>query len=188
MRLLFTALLILPVTAFAQETPTAEDGAEAAAEAVETAVEATAAAAEEAAAEVEEAATSALSIEPTPEGGEQVTMLSDVLFPFGEATLRAEAEDVLREAADVIGDKQGIVIQGHTDDIGSDAFNEALGLARAEAVRDWFVASGKAPEAFEVKSAGEGAPKVPNRADNGADLPENRAKNRRVEFVLPGEN
>ncbi|MEL6219881.1 MAG: OmpA family protein [Pseudomonadota bacterium] len=128
---------------------------------------------------------SAVTIETNQDGQETVVMLSDVLFAFGDATIGPDAEAVLREAADKIVGLDGVVIEGHTDDVGSDAYNVALGKARAEAVRAWLASVGLDAGAFEVVSKGESEPKIPNRTAEAGDLPENRAQNRRVVFILP---
>lgn len=126
-----------------------------------------------------------LALETNEDGAEEMIMLSDVLFEFGEARIRPDAEPTLREAAKALEGLDGVVIEGHTDDLGSEALNDALSRARAEAVRAWLVRQGLDPAAFEVVGSGEREPKVPNRDESGADMPENRALNRRVEFVLP---
>lgn len=212
LRYVFPVLMVLPVTAVAQDIPTlapdavdtppqevagAKDSPETS-EAV--AIDPTKLSAQGSVGEVEdvvepavadvidESATStspAVSLEKDQDGRETVVMLSDVLFPFGEARIRPEAEEALHQAAKEIGGYKGVVIEGHTDDIGSEAFNIALGQARAEAVRDWLISAGLDVGSFEIVSKGESEPKTPNRTAAQDDLPQNRALNRRVVFVLP---
>lgn len=74
-------------------------------------------------------------------------------------------------------------IVGHTDSVGSDAYNLDLGLRRAKSARDYFQKLGVSAGAT-VESMGESRPVAPNSNPNGADNPEGRQKNRRVNFIL----
>ena len=126
----------------------------------------------------------------TNEAGEvdAMVMLSDVLFGFGDASLQASALDTLRGGADKLDGVASIEITGHTDAIGDEAFNVALGQRRADAVRDWLVANTDlAADVVTARGVGEVDPIAPNLTDDGADNPEGRAQNRRVEFTLPDE-
>jgi pentapeptide MXKDX repeat protein len=126
----------------------------------------------------------------TNEEGEvdAMVMLSDVLFSFGDASLEATALDTLRGVADKLDGVTAIEITGHTDAIGDEAFNEALGQRRADAVRDWLVANTDlTAEVVSARGLGEVDPIAPNVTDAGADNPAGRAQNRRVEFTLPEE-
>ena len=115
-------------------------------------------------------------------------MLSDVLFGFGDASLNPAALDVLAGVAEKLSDVSSLEIAGHTDAVGDEAFNIALGQRRADAVRDWLIAN----TAFEAdvitaRGVGEADPIAENRTEAGGDNPEGRALNRRVEFTLPDE-
>ena len=124
----------------------------------------------------------------TNEDGEvdAMVMLSDVLFPFGEATLAPEALETLRGVAEKLDGVAAIEITGHTDAIGDEDYNLALGQRRADAVRDWLVANtALTAEVITARGVGETDPIAPNRTEAGADNPEGRALNRRVEFTLP---
>ncbi|MEX0986163.1 MAG: OmpA family protein [Bacteroidales bacterium] len=68
----------------------------------------------------------------------------------------------------------GLLITGHTDAIGSDEYNQALGYRRAQRVRDYFKEKGLAPEKITIDSKGEKDPAENNSTDEG------RAKNRRA--------
>ncbi len=74
-------------------------------------------------------------------------------------------------------------IIGHTDSIGSDAFNNNLGLKRAEEARNYFKGLGVASE-IEVGTAGKTRPVAANSKMSGEDNPEGRQKNRRVNFII----
>lgn len=119
----------------------------------------------------------------------RVSMLGDVLFDFDKASIRSSAEptldDILRLAASVPSGT--IVIEGHTDSKGSAAYNKTLSFRRANAVADWLASHGMKKARLSVKGLGDSRPVAPNTLANGADNPDGRALNRRVEFVLPND-
>ena len=78
------------------------------------------------------------------------------------------------QAADV----RSINITGHTDNVGTSAYNRQLSLARAEAVKNRLVAYLKREVPFAVQAKGETEPIASNETDEG------RAKNRRVEIEI----
>ena len=100
-------------------------------------------------------------------------------FDFNSARLRPESTTVLEQVAQLLRATPGlsITIEGHTDDIGGDAFNQALSEKRANAVKDWLVQAGIDASRLDASGKGESAPV----ATNGNDL--GRAQNRRVELV-----
>jgi outer membrane protein OmpA-like peptidoglycan-associated protein len=71
-----------------------------------------------------------------------------------------------------------ILIEGHTDDVGTDAYNETLSQKRANAVGTYLKAAGISASRLTIKWYGETQPKVENTSDA------NRAENRRVEFAI----
>lgn len=77
-----------------------------------------------------------------------------------------------------------MAIIGHTDSIGSDAYNLDLGRRRAENARFYFQDSLEVTAAIQIDSEGESRPVAPNSLPSGADNPEGRQKNRRVNFIL----
>ena len=115
----------------------------------------------------------------------QINLSSDVLFDFDKAELKPEADAELQKAADVIRQKgKGLIlITGYTDSKGSDAYNQRLSLARAQAVKNWFEAKGL-NQNYQVKGQGATNPVAPNTHPDGSDNPEGRAKNRRVEIIV----
>jgi outer membrane protein OmpA-like peptidoglycan-associated protein len=120
--------------------------------------------------------------------GTQVTvaLTSDVLFALDKWALTGKARQRLKEVADQVNAEGagGVVkIQGHTDDQGGDAYNQTLSRRRADAVRQAMTGllTG-AGVTLQAEGYGETRPKVPNVVD-GEAIPENRAKNRRVEIV-----
>ncbi len=124
----------------------------------------------------------------TGEDGEvdAMVMLSDVLFNFGDASLEPASLDVLRGVAEKLDNVQAIEITGHTDAVGDEDFNLALGQRRADAVRDWLVANtGLSADVITARGVGEADPIAPNLNEDGSDNADGRALNRRVEFTLP---
>ena len=100
-------------------------------------------------------------------------------FDFNSATLRPESTVVLEQVADLLRTQPelGIDIEGHTDDVGGDAYNAALSAKRANAVRDWLVAAGIDGDRLQAVGKGAGSPVASNGTDVG------RAQNRRVELA-----
>ncbi|WP_030917797.1 OmpA family protein [Streptosporangium amethystogenes] len=114
-----------------------------------------------------------------------VTLTSDVLFALDRAVLTPRARQRLRQVAERIqADSAGgtVRIEGHTDDQGTEAYNDALSLRRAQAVRQ-VLARQLSQVTFQAAGFGERQPKVPN-AVQGRPVPENQAKNRRVEIIF----
>ena len=123
----------------------------------------------------------------TAEEEVEVTLASDVLFGFDEATLAPAAAAPLDEVREALAGTTGPVrIVGHTDDVGSDAYNDDLSLRRAEEVRD-ALASDLAAAGVQarVEGRGEREPVAANQLDDGSDNPEGRARNRRVTVTVP---
>ncbi|WP_326643095.1 OmpA family protein [Streptosporangium sp. NBC_01755] len=119
--------------------------------------------------------------------GEQVTvaLTSDVLFALDRAVLTPQARQRLRRVAERIQAESagGVVrIEGHTDDQGADAYNDALSLRRARAVQQ-ALRQQVSHVTFQAMGFGERRPKLPNVVQ-GRPVKENQAKNRRVEIVF----
>jgi outer membrane protein OmpA-like peptidoglycan-associated protein len=111
-----------------------------------------------------------------------VVSMSDVLFDFGKATLRPDAREGLAKIAGVLLAyplPTEISIEGHTDSIGTDEYNLGLSQRRADAVRDYLIASGISPDMI-VSTIGVG--KANPIASN--DTEEGRSRNRRVEIII----
>lgn len=115
-----------------------------------------------------------------------VALPADTLFEFDKAEIRTQAEANLRTLAELIGKTQGIVqLKGYTDARGEDAYNLALSKRRADAVRTWLAANGVAGARLQAVGHGEADAVAPNEKPDGSDDPEGRAKNRRVEAIIP---
>jgi len=107
--------------------------------------------------------------------------LYGVLFDFNKATLQPASAPVLQKVADILSKDPAlkVEVQGHTDNVGGDAYNQTLSEARARAVMDWLIKHGVPAGRLTAKGYGKTMPV----ADNGSD--EGRAKNRRVEIANP---
>ena len=119
-----------------------------------------------------------------------VVNLPDVLFEFGKADLTGEARTKVRSIADVLNEQaknRRVAVEGHTDSIGSDAFNQKLSERRAENVANALEGSGVNNQRVTVKGYGKRYPVAPNTNPDGTDNPAGRAKNRRVEVVIENQ-
>lgn len=104
--------------------------------------------------------------------------LYGVFFDFNQSTIKPESDSVLAKAAKAIGAKPSfaIEVQGHTDNVGSEAYNLELSSARAGAVRNWLATHGVEGSRLSSKGYGKAQPIADNSTDAG------RARNRRVEL------
>jgi outer membrane protein OmpA-like peptidoglycan-associated protein len=113
--------------------------------------------------------------------GDAVQIGERVQFEFGQATFGPDAAALLDQVARVISGHPELVtveVQGHTDNVGDIAVNQALSQARADAVVEALVARGVARETLAGRGYGPTRPLSPNDTDEG------RADNRRVQFVV----
>jgi outer membrane protein OmpA-like peptidoglycan-associated protein len=104
---------------------------------------------------------------------------SDYLkFEFDKAELRPEDRELLSRIAGILltSEDYTISVNGHTDDVGTDEYNQKLSERRARAVRDYLVEAGLPPEIFTVEGHGKTLPLVQGTSEQA------RAKNRRVEL------
>jgi outer membrane protein OmpA-like peptidoglycan-associated protein len=108
--------------------------------------------------------------------------LYGVLFDFNKATLKPESDSVLQTVLALLHKDVTLKldVQGHTDNVGDDAYNQTLSEARAKSVMAWLTAHGIAGARLSFKGFGKTVPVASNDSDEG------RAKNRRVEIAKPG--
>ena len=118
------------------------------------------------------------------DGAIVVDLPADVLFDFDKAVIRPDAEPALAKAAELLKSYPGaaVTIGGHTDAKGDDAYNDALSLRRARAVAERL--QGAAGRPLGVEGYGEKRPVAPNARPDGADDPDGRQENRRVEIRI----
>ncbi len=112
--------------------------------------------------------------------GINVTFNSALLFKINSSTLSDSAMAGLDKVAEVFVKypETNILVEGHTDDTGTDAFNMQLSEKRAEAVTSYLESKGVASNRFTIKWYGETQPKYPNTSEA------NRVLNRRVELAI----
>lgn len=113
-----------------------------------------------------------------------VVTLGDVLFDTAQATLKPGAELTLNRLATFLNANTGtkIIIEGHTDSIGSDEYNEALSERRAQAVASALISRGVSANQLQPLGRGKAYPVASNAT------PEGRQQNRRVEIVFSDQN
>jgi outer membrane protein OmpA-like peptidoglycan-associated protein len=117
----------------------------------------------------------------------RIELAADVLFDFDKAEILPKAQSALKQAAGLIRDKaRGAVrVEGHTDAKGSDAYNQKLSERRALAVKAWLNdKEGLRNAQFLTQGFGARKPKASNKKPDGADDPEGRQQNRRVEIIF----
>ena len=112
-----------------------------------------------------------------------VVNLSDVLFDTGKADLKPGAREKLSRLSGVLLSHPGLYveIEGHTDNVGADNYNQQLSETRASSVRDYLVREGIAPSTVGTSGFGESKPVASNGTSAG------KQQNRRVELIVSGE-
>jgi len=114
--------------------------------------------------------------------GLQVNM-ADVLFAFGKYELQPSAREALAKFSGIVLAHPGLhlSVEGYTDSVGSDAFNQTLSEQRANAVRDYLIQQGLDPNSITATGFGKSNPVASN------DTAAGRQQNRRVEIIISGE-
>jgi len=105
-------------------------------------------------------------------------VLRGVNFDFDRQIIRPDSEPLLNAAIRILDENPNvrITVEGHTDALGTDAYNEALAIRRAETVFQYLRGGGIEPDRMQVIGYGEARPLTTN------ETPEGRAENRRVEL------
>ena len=111
-----------------------------------------------------------------------MTYAADAFFDFDKSVLKPDAQAKL---ADLVEKTKGVNLEvviavGHTDSIGTDAYNQKLSVRRAEAVKAYLVSKGIEKNRVYTEGKGEKQPVADNKTSEG------RAKNRRVEIEVVG--
>jgi outer membrane protein OmpA-like peptidoglycan-associated protein len=111
-----------------------------------------------------------------------IVNMSDVLFDFNKYTLKPEAREKLAKVSGILLAYPNLKLQveGYTDNIGSDEYNQKLSEERADGVRDYLVSQSVTGTNVTAKGYGKTDPVADNSTDAG------RAQNRRVELVVSG--
>lgn len=126
------------------------------------------------------------SLKPVKSCGTVITLQDGVLFDFGKYDLRPEAKATLAKLATVLNQAKvpAAQINGHTDSIGDDAFNQDLSEKRASAVATQLKADGVTAN-LQTHGYGKTQPVADNTNADGSDNPAGRQANRRVEIYIP---
>ena len=113
---------------------------------------------------------------------EKVTFAADVLFDFDKSVIKPDGKSKLDDLSNKMkGINLEVVIAiGHTDSVGTDAYNQALSVRRAEAVKAYFISRGVEGNRVYTEGKGEKQPVADNKTSDG------RAKNRRTEIEVIG--
>jgi outer membrane protein OmpA-like peptidoglycan-associated protein len=113
-----------------------------------------------------------------------IVNMSDVLFDFNRYTLKPDAREKLAKVSGILLSYPGLQLQveGYTDNIGSDDYNQKLSEQRADAVRDYLVTQGVAQTNIAAAGYGKSDPVADNSTNSG------RAENRRVQLVVSGNS
>lgn len=112
-----------------------------------------------------------------------IVNMSDVLFDFNKYTLKPEAREKLAKVSGILLAYPNLKLQveGYTDNIGSDEYNQKLSEERAGAVRDYLVSQSVAQSNVSAEGYGKADPIADNATSSG------RAQNRRVQMVVSGD-
>ena len=124
---------------------------------------------------------------PATPAAEKITFAADAFFDFDKSTLKPEGKAKLDDLVSKLGaiNLEVIIAVGHTDSIGSVAYNQKLSVRRAESVKAYLVSKGVEANRIYTEGKGKSQPIAPNTI-NGKDNPAGRAKNRRVEIEVVG--
>ena len=112
----------------------------------------------------------------------KVTYAADAFFDFGKSVLKPEGKAKLDDLVSKVKSisLEVVIAVGHTDAVGSDAYNQKLSVARSEAVKAYLVSKGIDKNRIYTEGKGETSPVADNKTKEG------RAKNRRVEIEVVG--
>ncbi|WP_298923986.1 outer membrane protein OmpA [uncultured Ramlibacter sp.] len=119
---------------------------------------------------------------PQPPAATKVTYAADAFFDFDKSVLKPEGKAKLDDLVGKVKDinLEVIIGVGHTDSVGSDAYNQKLSVQRAESVKAYLVSKGIEKNRVYTEGKGEKQPVADNKTSEG------RAKNRRVEIEVVG--
>ena len=119
---------------------------------------------------------------PPPPVATKVTYAADAFFDFDKSVLKPEGKAKLDDLTSKVKDinLEVIIAVGHTDSVGSDAYNQKLSVRRSEAIKAYLVSKGIEKNRVYTEGKGEKQPVADNKTTEG------RAKNRRVEIEVVG--
>jgi outer membrane protein OmpA-like peptidoglycan-associated protein len=125
-----------------------------------------------------------IEVQRTAENTLNLTMPSSITFGFNSAQITPDAQNALNSVANVLNQYPAstINVTGHTDDIGSDSYNQKLSEQRAASVAAYLAQHNVNSSRLAQQGMGERLPKFPNTDEN------NRGQNRRVELAIVANN
>lgn len=130
----------------------------------------------------ESAPAAAPVVAPVPVAATKVTYAADAFFDFDKSVLKpagkAKLDDLIAKVKGI--NLEVIIAVGHTDSVGSDAYNQKLSIKRSEAVKAYLVSKGIEKNRVYTEGKGEKQPVADNKTKDG------RSKNRRVEIEVVG--
>lgn len=117
---------------------------------------------------------------PAPAPVKEKIVLRGVNFDFDKANIRPDAKVILDEAASILGRNPDVAVSvdGYTDSVGTDTYNQKLSERRADSVKSYLVGKGVSASRLTTKGFGESNPVASNSTKDG------RALNRRVELKV----
>ncbi len=112
----------------------------------------------------------------------KVVLNADTFFDFDKSTIKPEGRQILDQVASQVGtiNLETLIATGHTDSIGTEAYNMGLSQRRANSVKDYLIGKGIPADRIYVEGKGETQPVATNKTREG------RAQNRRVEIEIVG--
>ena len=125
-----------------------------------------------------------IEVQRTSENTLNLTMPNSITFGYDSSQLTGDAQNALNSVANVLNQYPAstITVTGHTDDLGSDSYNQRLSEQRAASVASYLGGHNVNPGRLSQQGMGERAPKLPNTDET------NRAQNRRVELAIVANN
>lgn len=119
---------------------------------------------------------------PAPAPIQSMTFQAETLFDFDKSVIKPAGKTALDGLVGELGkvNVETLIAVGHTDSIGTDAYNQALSLRRVEAVKAYLVSKGVPADQIKTEGKGESQPVASNQTRDG------RAQNRRVEIEVVG--
>ncbi len=116
---------------------------------------------------------------PPPAKGTKIATIAGAQFDFNKATIKPSGRDVLDKAVKTLKDNPDlhVVVEGHTDSVGSDSYNQKLSERRAAAVKAYLVDEGISAARITTRGYGKSRPVASNETEAG------RAQNRRADIV-----
>lgn len=116
----------------------------------------------------------------------KISVGADALFDFDKFDLTPTAESTLNQVLPILikYGEHPISIEGHTDSVGTDEYNQSLSEKRSATVKQWLIDHNFVAPDIAVVGYGEQRPIAPNTYNDGTDYPQGRQRNRRVEIIV----